>query len=218
MRKIQEAVYFNRLDLNELFWAKDKRGLGYLSLQDFIQGLKLAPITWNPGDLDEIASNVPKDPSNNVYYKEFQKTLSKSHIQSTIEKPKQESWVYEKVACALNEYLSQVPHNILSFDDFRIIIRKTWLNIPIQQLHEIWDVLPHDKYTLIGWAKSHCVPIKSFNIPEVSNGMESLPILVVRMKEIALIYGNKVLLEGLKSKEWLSKEDFLRIYGCNFLL
>lgn len=211
MKKIQEAIYFNRLDLNELFWAKDKRGLGYISLKDFVQGLKLAPITWNAGDLDEIVENVPKDPSNNVYYKDFQKTLNRSYAHSTIQQPKQEAWEYEKVACALNEYLMDVPHTIITFDDFRIIIRKTWLNIPIQKLHEIWDVLPHDKYTLIQWAKQHCVPINSFSIPQATEALETLPKLVVRLKEIALIYGNKLLIDGLKSKDWLSKEEFLRL-------
>lgn len=211
MKKIQEAIYFNRLDLNELFWAKDKRGLGYISLKDFVQGLKLAPITWNTGDLDEIVEKVPKDPSNNVYYKDFQKSLNSAYAQSAIQQPKQETWEYEKVACALNEYLIQVPHTNITFDDFRIMIRKTWLNIPIQKLHQIWDVIPHDKFTLIQWAKQHSVPVNSFNIPEAIEALEALPKLVTRLKEIALVYGNRLLIEGLKSKDWLNKEEFLRI-------
>ena len=215
MKKLQEAIYFKRVDLNELFWSTDKRGIGFINLSEFERVLKLAPITWNPGDIDEIKSLVEKDANNSINYRELQTQMSKTknNIPNRSNQNKEEEWVFEKVACALNEFLIQIPSTTITFDDFRMIIRKSWLTIPIKQLREIWDVLPHDKFTLVAWAKDHGVPITSFNLPDIQNQdqKESLPIIMTRLKEISLTYGNSLLLSALKAKDWMTKDEFLKL-------
>jgi hypothetical protein len=210
MKKLQEAIYLNQVDLNDLFCSRDKRGFGFVSLSDFEKVLRLAPITLTQNELEEIKSSILKDSNNNINYKELQLSLSRPPSQKP--STSSDSFINEKIACALNEFLMQVPSNLLTFDDFRKIMRKTWLTIPLQDLRKVWEVLPHDKFILASWAKKHSVPVETFEITQVeSETKETLPKILSLLKEIAIFYGNSFLLAALKVKDWVTQEEFRKL-------
>lgn len=211
MKKIQEAIYFKRVDFNDLFYPQDRRLTGSVSPSVFLSGLRRARVTLNDGEIAEIIEAAPKDPQGNIFYKDYQRTLSRLELSKAIHKNEVSSFTIEKVACAVCEFINEVRNPMLTIEDLRFLIRKTWLQVPPDELRQVWDLIPHDKISLSAWAKQNSVPVPSFIIPKRVESQPSHPSILKKLREIAVTYGNQMLIQAFTAKEVLFMEDLVKL-------
>ena len=211
MNKLQEAIYFKRVDFSDLFYPQDRRLTGIVSKDAFSNGIKRTRIVLNAQEINEIILAAPKDPQDNIYYKDFQRQLARKELTRTMHKQEINSYTMEKIACAVNEYINKINTQLLTFNDLQRIVRSTWLNISPDELRHAWDILPHDKLSLEKWAKQTSVSVDSFKIPEISKRKEEVPRIMSKLKEIALVYGSSMLIQCFRAKQILYKDDLLSL-------
>ena len=211
MNKLQEAVYFKRIDFSDLFYPQDRRLTGAVSKPIFSSGLKRARVTLNDLEISEILEKAPTDPQGNILYKDFQRSLARQELVRSIYKRELDSFAVEKVASAVSQYISDFPGISMKIEDLHAMLRMTWLDISPDELRQVWDLVPHDRNSLAAWAKQHALPVGSFQIPRIQESKPAYPQILAKLREIAVVYGNTLLIQSFNAKEVLFREDLLKL-------
>lgn len=157
-------------------------------------------------------NTTPEEQKKNSLQRDLQRTMAWQQPNRSVRRTEVSNYAIEKVASAVNMYIREFNGMFLTFDDLKAMIRKTWLEISPIELRDVWEIIPHSKASLIEWAKEFSVPVDSFNIPQTESRKAEMPIIMVKLKEVAINYGNKFLIQTLKSRQLLYKEELLQLF------
>ena len=137
MNKLQEAVYFKRIDFNDALYTADRRLTGAVDFNVFANALKNSRITLSTKEIQEILQAAPKDAQGKILYKDFQRQLARKELVRSIHNQEVSSFITEKIATAVNEFIKDFSGMILNINDFFSIIRKSWIVVSPDEIRQV---------------------------------------------------------------------------------
>ncbi|CAG9318745.1 unnamed protein product [Blepharisma stoltei] len=214
MEKLRESVYFRRTDLVDECYKYDKGGTGNVTREQFTQALKLSRLKFSEKEIQEIALLAPKDPAGKIKYRDFQKTMQSQQNNRNPEIYSEESYPDKvKVAHALKDQIELVTEPEVSEAMFVSFIRRTWIRIEPHRLREIWSQIPHRTSELKKWVERYVLNDLPDAVlpPDNSTNIANLPIILTKLRNIATLYGVDIVMQSVKAKSVLFREDLWEI-------
>ena len=116
-----------------------------------------------------------------------------------------------KIANSLVYQLQETQLKQVDFDCFLKLLHNSWVDIDLDTAKKVYTKVPHKTDRLLIWCKkfSNKKIQSAMLVPYLKSALESYPMFLTRLREVASNYGKNTLLVALQSKVLLYRQDLL---------